>query len=396
MFWILFLSLFDLSTMKYYCDFSSKSNYCERCEVQSDCGVSGSEAMCKEIGETEIEVEGENEMIAYCIGNLTYKNKTYSLSDSKKKVALRLDDIQDYFLADAQIAIVRAIIEKKSKIDIGIIGSTFGKDRRLVKEIDRGVRLKNIEIFSHGWDTTVMEGTLRNVQKDLLEDTSKTIVDADICNWMAENTKVYTPHQNQFDYNTIGVLKEMRYNILSSCWPIPSTCDISPDTEIKLIPVGASTNTWLVEIMYEGVSAEQSLYEVNKQYEFCGFSVVMLHPQEYSNGKEEGGVNQTQIEQLKTLIDLLLQNNYEIQFLTQIADIQNSYVQCQPYDEDEFEEWREGVVDKKETDDGGDDDDSNPVVEVVTSVIFWAVIGSIVGFCILCGILGKVYYFLYI
>ena len=392
---ILIISLPKMSSEadKKYCDFNSEFNYCSECTLETDCQTivqDSGEKMCHEYEINEGETEGETE--GYCREKLTYKNMTHNLSDGNKKVAFRLDDVQDYFLIKSQLAIFEAFIEKKSKINIGIIGDNFGKDKKLVRKIDEGLRLSNIEIFSHGWDDTVMEGHPKEGQKKLLEDTNTAITNTDICNWRSDSTITYTPHQNQYDENTVLALKEIGYKILSSHWPSRMECDISPSKSIKYMPVGASTNMWESDKMYEGVTAAKSLWEVERQYKFCGFAVIMMHPQEFSWG-QEGGVKRGQIDELEKLIDLLNQNGYLIQFMSELADIQTTYVPCQPLVEEEEEEEKEIEKESENGEKSGDDDES-PVYATFRNPIFWYIAGGIILFCCFLTCFGKVYIYI--
>lgn len=72
-------------------------------------------------------------------------------------VAFRLDDIQDYFVTKAQMAVITTFEQNNASLTVGIIGNHYGNDSaitgflqdKLVRDYDSGF---SIEIANHGWN----------------------------------------------------------------------------------------------------------------------------------------------------------------------------------------------------------------------------------------------------
>src|SRR5437867_5245721 len=76
-------------------------------------------------------------------------------------VAFRLDDIQDYFLDQAQVKVVQLFREANASLTIGVIANHIGDDGMLVSflrdSIENGDELGNqsgpvVEVANHGWN----------------------------------------------------------------------------------------------------------------------------------------------------------------------------------------------------------------------------------------------------
>ncbi|MEM3173018.1 MAG: hypothetical protein QXE82_05720, partial [Candidatus Nitrosotenuis sp.] len=71
-------------------------------------------------------------------------------------VAFRLDDVQDFFLAPAQIAVMSTFEKKQVPLTVGIIGSLIGTDQNLVNAIKLGLANGNLELASHSWNNRII------------------------------------------------------------------------------------------------------------------------------------------------------------------------------------------------------------------------------------------------
>src|SRR5574341_533686 len=69
-------------------------------------------------------------------------------------VAFRLDDIQNYFLNNAQVEIINTFQKNNANLTVGVIGNYFGEDPVITNFLKE--RLENgtpkIEIANHGWN----------------------------------------------------------------------------------------------------------------------------------------------------------------------------------------------------------------------------------------------------
>lgn len=66
-------------------------------------------------------------------------------------VAFRLDDIQDYFLREAQMEVINVFDRKDASLTVGVIGNYFGGDAALVHFVrDKAANNPSFEVANHG------------------------------------------------------------------------------------------------------------------------------------------------------------------------------------------------------------------------------------------------------
>ena len=90
-------------------------------------------------------------------------------------ISFRLDDIQDYWLAETQIEIIDMFAEKKIPLTVGIIGSHIGEDSRITDILKENIEEGNIEVANHSWNNDVLENLDENVQEEFILNTNKHI-----------------------------------------------------------------------------------------------------------------------------------------------------------------------------------------------------------------------------
>src|SRR5512145_3235139 len=100
----------------------------------------------------------------YRFYHLVIKATAYSPSQaivSCECVAFRLDDVQDFFLNKAQMAVMDTFSRHNASLALGIIGSHFGEDDALVEYINNSLptTINSIDsqpaifdITNHGWE----------------------------------------------------------------------------------------------------------------------------------------------------------------------------------------------------------------------------------------------------
>jgi len=69
-------------------------------------------------------------------------------------VAFRLDDIQDYYLNQAQEEIIRTFEKRNESLTIGVIGNFIGDDVVLVAFLKQRIHAEGftMEVANHGWN----------------------------------------------------------------------------------------------------------------------------------------------------------------------------------------------------------------------------------------------------
>lgn len=226
-------------------------------------------------------------------------------------VAFRLDDIQDFYLAPAQLAVISLFEQKDLPITIGVIGGVIGADQKLISTIKAGLSSENpIEIASHSWNNKILSSMTKKDQEDLIVKTNDKIMSV-----FGVKPKTFIPPENVFNNETLSVLKNNGFTHISYDaseidpppfkksnfyhFPIlPSTADLDVNTGIWH-PI---SNDTIVD------KIEQSLFDY-------GYAVVMMHPYEFSlyeNGFYVNKVNTTKVKELELLIETIQSKNLRI------------------------------------------------------------------------------------
>ncbi|CAD6518872.1 conserved hypothetical protein [metagenome] len=232
-------------------------------------------------------------------------------------VAFRFDDVQDYFLSNAQIQMMKLFGEYDAGLTVGVIGGVIGKDPKIVDIIKEQLQTNpRFEIASHSWNNRVITTLSPEDQDKYIRDTDKKIKEL-----FQIKPKVFIPPENIFDNQTITLLKKYEYDHIS---PSVST-EIPPkfiksdfyhfDTASSTAKLNPATGYW------EQISKDKVLEKIDDSLFDYGYAVVMMHPFEFSNyiqGAYVNEVNQTKFDELINVISTLKSKGY---LLTPIGKI---------------------------------------------------------------------------
>ena len=234
-------------------------------------------------------------------------------------VAFRLDDMQDYFLAPAQIGIISVFDQKQVTPTLGIIGNVIGTDPRIVSAVKTAIA-DGAEIANHSWRHAIYAKMTKAEQElDLLQ-TNKRISEV-----FGVVPITFIPPQNLYNNDTISVLKSNKYTHIShgedGSTQEPAPFKKSTFYEFPALAYTAKLNPETG--IWRQLSSEQTLTQINDSLFNYGYAVVMLHPYEFSvyeNGSYTNKVNSTKIQELGTLIDKVRAEGYTILPINQIQN----------------------------------------------------------------------------
>jgi len=249
-------------------------------------------------------------------------------------VAFRLVNLQDYWLDDVQIEIMKTFVEKDARITIGIIGNLFGYDAKLVNYIKNEIETdeQSIEIANNGWDYEDFTGFIKEEQSGLIKQTNE-----HLWNVLGKSPTVFIPPLEKFNDATILALSENNIKYISSSVKKDPSPYILSDAEFYHFPGGPSMGKFdpIVGAMV-GASHNEVLPNVEAHLDKYGFAVVTIQPQEFSiveNNVYTNQVNLQQIEELKLLIDKIQAQGLKIVPVGQI----NQYATDEPSGDTQFE-----------------------------------------------------------
>ena len=240
-------------------------------------------------------------------------------SNSCNCIAFRFDDIQNGWLLDVQLEVVNKFREKNIPLTIGIIGNELeGNVANYVKKITNENN-STIETANHGWlheDFTILD---KKPQVQLMEKTNKIIFDV-----TGKSSNIFIPPFNVFNNDTIEAMKENNFtsfssNVFNSKPPYPLV-----NSDLYNFPETSTTGIINpVTHLFEGLPHTETWKDIQASQNIFGFSVVTLHPQEFSmiqNGAYSNQIDKNQIHELDLLIDEVQKSNLKIVFLSQINE----------------------------------------------------------------------------
>ncbi|NEN87602.1 MAG: hypothetical protein F6K48_01140 [Okeania sp. SIO3H1] len=244
------------------------------------------------------------------------------------KVVFRLDDVQDWYQAPSQIAVMEAFanysVEGKNSpqsLSIGVIGCSFGDDELHVKKIEE--IMTNLgergEVVSHSM--THEDFSAKTLEKQIREFKDfKTVADI---YFPGKTVRTFIAPYNEYDEcTTVKAMKLTGYDILSAqCTPDFCYNAGDPSSTPAYLPAGASTGGWTAP--YKIQTANKIFAEIQAQIKSNdnqNWSVVMMHPFEFTKGEDTEEVNPCAIETLKKVIEMCLDNGYELVTYTQLVD----------------------------------------------------------------------------
>jgi peptidoglycan/xylan/chitin deacetylase (PgdA/CDA1 family) len=229
----------------------------------------------------------------------------------KGVVCFRLDDIQDYYLSAAQREVIRIFKGENLPLSIGIISNTFGTDKDLVDFVKNSAGTSpKMEIVSHGYNHEDFTTFSRENQVTLLTDSKNQIKTA-----TGVDIDVFIPPYNAVNDDTWAAAVTAGYRVVSSeVDQDPAPYSLS-SKGIYRYPTQAATSIDIGGVLY-GISASATMTQIKNQITNFGFSVVMMHPQEFANMLPdktiENVVNSTQVSELSVLLQNVKKEGYTV------------------------------------------------------------------------------------
>lgn len=251
--------------------------------------------------------------------NISNQTQTTEKISGCNCVAFRLDDVQDYYLNNSQIAVMKKFQEKNAGLTIGVIGSVIGSDEELTSTIKSLQSDPDhiLSIANQGWSGDLLTSFSKfDQERQILKSNEqiKTI--------FGVTPTVFFPPSNAFNDDTITVLKNNDFTHFSAFgvidpppYPLANSTFYHFPSYTLTGYYDADEGNWLPnDIIEVKESIQKSLTE-------NGFAVVLMHPYEFSTfegGMYTGEVNEDAIENLGILIDDLRSQKLKIVKINQI------------------------------------------------------------------------------
>ena len=237
-------------------------------------------------------------------------------------VIFRLDDIQSGYLEATQLKIMRTFEARDVALTIGVIGDYFDPPYSCtVNSIMSNLGEKG-EVACHSMTHSNFTSLSLDEQKEELSECRDKLMTL----FPGKEINTFIPPYNEFNNDTLEAMREESYSILSSKstnYSIPNGSCYNEggnfdEDDIVDLPVGASTGGFGPTLVLQ--SAQTVFDQIKNQLDYNGqnWSVVMMHPQEFSTTKNE--VNLDAIATLNELIDMCESSGYEMVTFSQLKD----------------------------------------------------------------------------
>jgi peptidoglycan/xylan/chitin deacetylase (PgdA/CDA1 family) len=212
-------------------------------------------------------------------------------------VSFRLDDIQDYWLADTQVQLVELFEEKKVPLSLAVIGGIIGEDDKITSMLKRNIENDNVEIVSHSWNNDVLTSVDNETQEKYIVDTNKRIFEV-----YGVTPTSFVPPENLYNDKSVEILKNNGFTHLSSHI---EEIDITRNENDSFYRTPAITETAKLvnnDTEWKINDKNEIKEKVIQSIKNNGYAIVMMHPQEFALN-DQGNYD---IPNQKTLLELSL------------------------------------------------------------------------------------------
>jgi peptidoglycan/xylan/chitin deacetylase (PgdA/CDA1 family) len=241
-------------------------------------------------------------------------------------VIFRMDDIQDYWLQTAQLALMDLFIKRNQNLSLGLVMNSIGNDTKLIEKVKEGSSRRLFELCLHGWDH--LDYTKLNEEEQehsLLKASGK------MATLFGGSSSVFIAPYGLFDKNVIKAMKNIGLRILSANGSAEYSFDKNKSTylaEGRMNPTKENQVTHNHTIYHLPTTLPFKLYLKGKRFEIpienalnCiianiaryGYAVVVFHPQDFVQIDRDGNftdiLQQKDIKIVSHLIDSLLSRN---------------------------------------------------------------------------------------
>jgi peptidoglycan/xylan/chitin deacetylase (PgdA/CDA1 family) len=227
-------------------------------------------------------------------------------------VSFRLDDIQDYYDHDGQMAVIKLFHDRNETLTVGIIGNALGQDRELVNFLQQ--HRNSLEFANHGWLHEDFSALSRNDQSRLINQTNSKVVAL-----FGTKPVTFIPPFNRINDDTANAVDENGMVVISADMKGDHPA-IDTFNNIYHLPVNANVSDYDEEKAYwKSFENGVVLADINKGIAKDGYAIIMLHPRDFVDSDYK--VDPVKINQLQELITSLDSRGLRIVTVSELANI---------------------------------------------------------------------------
>ena len=274
-------------------------------------------------------------------------------------VVFRMDDIQDYFVRSAQLAIMNQFLTKNQSLTLGIIMNAFGNDSEIVNKVKEGNSTGHFELAVHGWNHTNYINLTEDEQRLSLENAHNKMIKL-----FGKASDIFIPPYDGFNDDTLNAMTQVNMKIIDGNWSSIDQLQLKSNnsngrsnnnttesaggaiTTLSSSPPESKTIFYIPSTIqfkdyyggkYLRNSDQSILGNVTQSISTNGYAVVVIHPQDFvqiaANGNLTPAIDEKEINDFSHLIDLMSSNHIPLGSFSKIiaaGQIQTNNTQKSP------------------------------------------------------------------
>ncbi|MBD0359427.1 MAG: polysaccharide deacetylase family protein, partial [Nitrososphaeraceae archaeon] len=240
-----------------------------------------------------------------------------------------MDDIQDYWIKSAQLAVMDRFISTNQSLTLGIIMKDTGNDTEIVNKVKEGRDSGLFELAVHGWNHTDYTKLSEDEQIKSLQDSNKKMTEL-----FGNSSDIFIPPLNAFNADTLDAVQQANMKIFNSNSSSFDELQLNgynesgtppslqtPSEDFFYIPSTISFKDYYQDEPLKN-SVQNIFNNVTQSINTNGYAVIIIHPQDFvkiENGTFTETLDENETNDLSRLIDLILSNNIRLGSFSEVT-----------------------------------------------------------------------------
>ena len=242
-------------------------------------------------------------------------------------VVFRVDDIQDYFHDNAQLAIMNQFILKNQSVSLGLIMHDFGDDYNVRHKVMEGYKKGSFELDLHGWDHVDYNNLSENAQQESLS-----LANGKMSDIFGGPSQIFIPPYNSFNNSTLNVMQKLGLRIISAepdldpgpYFVADGLSNYTDNYNIYHLPQTTQFNTFEGDNLIK-VPINDIINNATKNISRYGYAIIVMHPEYFSkvvNETQPDILDKQKISDLIYVINHFISSKIKIVSFSRIAGIE--------------------------------------------------------------------------
>jgi peptidoglycan/xylan/chitin deacetylase (PgdA/CDA1 family) len=261
---------------------------------------------------------------------VTVHKKAVPVKDACPCIVFRLDDVQEFYLANVQMQIMDLFQKKNASLSIGIIGHDLSLDTKLTSYLKNNLKPGHapLELENHSWlheDFSVLSLSKQVSSMNKTNQELKTL--------FGKTPSVFITPYNVYGNDTLKAMKQLKMNLISSgIWEedkfVTDRGHLVTNKDFLGLYHVPSMTDFQVDIGNEShwtsIPKDKVIASVNSHITKYGYDVLLIHPENFAvivNGTYTNTVDKNYLNELASIIDYAKSKHIRITTLSGVAGL---------------------------------------------------------------------------